>query len=784
MRGAGAQSQVGPGGGACGRTNTSVRSDLHSNHTRHTDRHRITLLYDLLGPTLTALMSSEELNGTVAELVGPLFHRALLFRDNMTNISRHLVNHLLTFSLQDGDVQSVEEALARLSFLAQNKKLWSQQMFLDVTSESIVLRDVQSQDELEKYTFKSILRCDSKSERHFPSLLLLVCQSSEQKKPDIHFFSCDTMKAEQICVDISQVLSGPRSSSRSRSIQSGDMSDPLDIPSPPLPHAPNPPPAQPPPYPGPRANGVNGPDYALLRAEREVGILNHCFDDIESFMAKLQQTAEAATVLNQRKKKKKKSKKQSAEEDLLTAKAKPPPEEEFVDIFQKFKYCFSLLARLKSTISNPSSEELVHHVFKPLDMMVRTTGGPTLGAAVSSPALSSSAVTLLQDTLSEEERQLWTSLGPNWTQARALSQRSVTELCLSALSQCSVSALCLSALSQSSVSALCLSVLSQRSVTELCLSALSQRSVTELCLSALSQRSVSVFCLSALSQRSVSALCLSALSQRSVSVFCLSALSQRSVSELCLSALSQRSVSALCLSALSQRSVSALCLSALSQRSVSALCLSVLSQRSVSALCLSALSQRSVSALCLSALSQRSVSALCLSALSQRSVSALCLSALSQRSVSALCLSALSQRSVSAFCLSALSQSSVSALCLSALSQRSVSALCLSVLSQCSVSVFCLSVLSQRSVSVLCLSALPQCSVSVFCLSVLSQCSVSVFYLSVLSQCSVSVFCLSVLSQCSVSVFCLSVLSQRSVSKCTSTQSETWTSHPAPCSPL
>lgn len=99
------------------------------------------------------------------------------------------------------------------------------------------------------------------------------------------------------------------------------------------------------------------------------GILNHCFDDIENFMAKLQQTAEAATVLNQRKKKnKKKSKKQSSEgkkglffieiaseihlisahcfvttEDLLTAKARPPPEEEFVDIFQKFKYCFSLL---------------------------------------------------------------------------------------------------------------------------------------------------------------------------------------------------------------------------------------------------------------------------------------------------------------------------------------------------------------------------------------------------------------------------------------------------------
>lgn len=52
--------------------------------------------------------------------------------------------HLLTFSLQDGDVQGVEEAQARLSFLAQNKKLWSQQMFLDVGAEAVLLRDVQS----------------------------------------------------------------------------------------------------------------------------------------------------------------------------------------------------------------------------------------------------------------------------------------------------------------------------------------------------------------------------------------------------------------------------------------------------------------------------------------------------------------------------------------------------------------------------------------------------------------------------------------------------------------
>ncbi|GLD61373.1 epidermal growth factor receptor kinase substrate 8-like protein 1 [Lates japonicus] len=266
-------------------------------------------------------------------------------------------------------------------------------MYLDVGTEAIQLRDIQSQDELENYTFKSIYRCDAmNTEKHFPSLLMLICQGEDQKKPDIHFFNCETVRAEEICDNIAHAVSDS-SSSRSKKVpdslrlpqSGGEMLDPYDIPSPPIAHAPNPPPPNPPPYPGPRAaNAVNGgPDISFLRAEREVGILNHCFDDIENFMGKLQQTAEAVTVLSQKtKKKKKKSKKQSAEEDLLTAKARPPPEEEFIDIFQKFKYCFSLLARLKSAISKPSSEELVHHVFKPLDIMVAATGGPALQACV------------------------------------------------------------------------------------------------------------------------------------------------------------------------------------------------------------------------------------------------------------------------------------------------------------------------------------------------------------------------------------------------------------------
>ncbi|XP_034567596.1 epidermal growth factor receptor kinase substrate 8-like protein 1 [Notolabrus celidotus] len=157
---------------------------------------------------------------------------------------------------------------------------------------------------------------------------------------------------------------------------------------------------------------------SLLNAEREVEILNHCFDDVERFMARLQQTAEAQSVLNQRKKKgSRKSKKKEGQtaDDLLTMKACPPPEEEFVDIFQKIKYSLSLLDRLKSSISQPDAPDLLHPVFVPLKLLVKTTGGPVLGASVLSPAMTSGAVSLLQEHLTEEEKELWTSLGLNWT---------------------------------------------------------------------------------------------------------------------------------------------------------------------------------------------------------------------------------------------------------------------------------------------------------------------------------------------------------------------------------
>ncbi|XP_060757942.1 epidermal growth factor receptor kinase substrate 8-like protein 1a isoform X2 [Neoarius graeffei] len=165
----------------------------------------------------------------------------------------------------------------------------------------------------------------------------------------------------------------------------------------------------------------------IRHPEHDVELLNHCFSDVERFMALLQQAADAQRTLQQNMKRKMASKKKKQGYDVMTTEqVNTPSEQEFVDIFQKIKYSFSLLDCLKTDIANPNSEELLHHLFIPLDLMVKTTGGPDLAAGVSSPALTNGAISLLQQNLTQEEKELWSSLGPNWTQANSQHAKSAS----------------------------------------------------------------------------------------------------------------------------------------------------------------------------------------------------------------------------------------------------------------------------------------------------------------------------------------------------------------------
>merc|ERR1712012_1016749 len=151
--------------------------------------------------------------------------------------------------------------------------------------------------------------------------------------------------------------------------------------------------------------------------EKDVTVLNRCFDDIEKFIARLQHSAAAFRELEKRRRSRK-SKKKDLGDGMLSMRAKPPPEREFVDIFQKFKLSFNLLAKLKSHIHDPNAPELVHFLFTPLALIVDASHdshyGPNLPSKVLEPLLSADAVELLINCLTSKESELWHSLGETW----------------------------------------------------------------------------------------------------------------------------------------------------------------------------------------------------------------------------------------------------------------------------------------------------------------------------------------------------------------------------------
>nr|XP_012630994.1 epidermal growth factor receptor kinase substrate 8-like protein 1 [Microcebus murinus] len=373
----------------------------------------------------------------------------------MADVSQYPVNHLVTFCLGEEDgVHTVEDASRKLAVMDSQGRVWAQEMLLRVSPGHVTLLDPVSKEELESYPLGAIVRCDAvMPPGRSRSLLLLVCQEPERAQPDVHFFQGLRLGAELIREDIQGALHNHRSGRGERraaalratqeELQRG-RSPAAETP--PLqrrpslravvstgerpvgrgrPQAESIPEAEEAQRPGPPGTsgsadpvspdlGPRGPELASLQAEREVDILNHVFDDVESFVSRLQKSAEAARVLEHRERGRR-TRRREAGEGLLTLRAKPPTEAEYTDALQKIKYAFSLLARLRGNIANPSSPELLHFLFGPLQMIVNTSGGAEFASGVRRPHLTCEAVALLRDNVTPRENALWTSLGDAWT---------------------------------------------------------------------------------------------------------------------------------------------------------------------------------------------------------------------------------------------------------------------------------------------------------------------------------------------------------------------------------
>uniref|UniRef100_A0A8C6ZA64 Epidermal growth factor receptor kinase substrate 8-like protein 2 n=1 Tax=Nothoprocta perdicaria TaxID=30464 RepID=A0A8C6ZA64_NOTPE len=356
----------------------------------------------------------------------------------MHETSQYHVQHLATFIMDKSEsIVTVDDAIRKLMLLNSKEKIWTQEMLLQVNDKSIRLLDCESQEELEEFPLPTVQHCQTVlNQMRYSSILLLVCQDSEQHKPDIHFFNCDEVEAEMVHEDIESALADHKHGKKIRpqTLKANQEKIKQRQSILPPPQGPAPIPIQhdmrgspmnrnrvvPPSQHDPGTAGEQ-PLYVLGTGDwhgKPSQTLNCTLDDIEVFVARLQKAAEAFKQLNQRKKGKKNKKKGPAE-GVLTLRAKPPSEAEFIDCFQKTKLAFNLLAKLRKHIQNPSASELVHFLFGPLELIVNSCGGPELARSVLSPLLSKDATDFLRGHLIPKEMSLWDSLGETWTRSRA-----------------------------------------------------------------------------------------------------------------------------------------------------------------------------------------------------------------------------------------------------------------------------------------------------------------------------------------------------------------------------
>ncbi|XP_006818811.1 epidermal growth factor receptor kinase substrate 8-like [Saccoglossus kowalevskii] len=390
------------------------------------------------------------------------------------------VEHLATFSVDRKDaVLTVEDSIRKLKLMDAKGKIWSQEMTLQITDREIILVDNETQETLENFPLNTIIMTTAViNECNYNSVLVFSCKDHSQKTPDMHLFQCDHIQADVIAAELQSsmeyatgknkqkrkkpqygrpvpaVVSNHQSYQPNMRQASHTRREEMMIPPPPNEPAPSPPDesgnvrskvlmysqaqaqaqkvngnSQGNPM---RASGLvrqmsvspRGPhdedsvEMLAMRTERDVEILNHCFSDVEAFVAKLQKAADAFNELSKRRKTRKNKIKQPGD-GVLQARSRPPSEDEYVDVFQKIKYAFNLLAKLKAHIHDPNSPELVHFMFTPLELIVQSCNGPELARSVLSPLLTVQAVELLRNCLTSREGELWVSLGTAWTTPKA-----------------------------------------------------------------------------------------------------------------------------------------------------------------------------------------------------------------------------------------------------------------------------------------------------------------------------------------------------------------------------
>jgi epidermal growth factor receptor kinase substrate 8 len=369
----------------------------------------------------------------------------------------YAVEHLATFSTNSPQQQQTTPrmALQRLFAMEKTSGIWTQRMAIQLKGNHMWILDGESNDVVERFPVTLIHQPTAFNDHNhiYNNILIFTVQLPNESQGELHIFQCVSHNAINIVEDIQQWMRHFGVMSNSGTHSEPSLSPTVNVSVKETVSVFNQIAAQrekkgSSPTGGPTlvqgrmvahhdpdsrsitttssidsnhhngAHRTNSHDQSLSN-ERYVSILNHCFDDIERFIIRLQHAAAALRELQLRNHRRQGKGAAHAGDGLLAIRARGPNEEEFFEILSKFKLAFNLLAKLKGCIHDPNAPELVHFLFTPLAIIIeaaRSNEPPIDPSIVGVPYLNHEAIDLLSNCCTSKEFDLWQSLGPNWVQ--------------------------------------------------------------------------------------------------------------------------------------------------------------------------------------------------------------------------------------------------------------------------------------------------------------------------------------------------------------------------------
>ncbi len=353
----------------------------------------------------------------------------------------YLLEHLATFSVSpENDLVYPADGMRRLLAMEKTNGIWTQKMLMRIdrgNGKMVNIMDHENKEIVEQFPLGLVREptafTSNDPKEMYNNILIYIVGHPPGESPmpsEMHIFQCVNVRAREVVEDLKSPHrrhggghGGGGGGIREHEIEVGDLQPYDSSGEPTRMHAQLSAQLEE----GGRSGGGGGAgrqsnfdetsSTSSDKYEKDVTVLNRCFDDIEKFIARLQHAAAAYRELELRRRSRK-SKKKDHGDGMLSMRAKPPPEREFVDIFQKFKLSFNLLSKLKAHIHDPNAPELVHFLFTPLALIVDASHdshyGPNLPSKVVSPLLTAGAVDLLINCLTSKESELWHSLGEAW----------------------------------------------------------------------------------------------------------------------------------------------------------------------------------------------------------------------------------------------------------------------------------------------------------------------------------------------------------------------------------